>query len=123
NLNRLVGQTVNMSLLIHNGPSLDAGADDSQTYGTIDFFPSCLSVAGGVCTIDQGETPGPPPPVMFNGGVATTDCPRLPSVDATNPFDVKFTFSPPLNFLNGQQCMITFNVVIAERGDTTSTPA
>src|SRR5262245_2896312 len=52
NLNRVVGQTVRMSITLTNGPSQDAGFDDNQVFNLIDFFPSCLSVLGGVCTVD-----------------------------------------------------------------------
>src|SRR5215813_3686258 len=71
NLNRVVGQSLQMSIRLINGPSLDAGAGDSQTFSTVHFFPSCLSVAGGVCAPDAGEFGGPPPAIEYTGSLAT----------------------------------------------------
>src|SRR5262249_39821713 len=39
NLNRVVGQSLQMSVTLINGPSLDAGAADSQTFSVVHFFP------------------------------------------------------------------------------------
>src|SRR5262245_31634742 len=75
NINRVVGQTVRMSLTVTNFPSQNAGAPDSQTFTLIDFFPSCTSVAGGVCTIDPGEVAGAPPPIQFAGNLSAGSCP------------------------------------------------
>src|SRR5262245_19262040 len=122
NLNRVVGQTVKMSLTITNFPSANGGAPDRQTFTVIDFFPSCLSVAGGVCTVDPGETAGPPPPIQFNGNLQTANCPTLPVVDNSNPFVVKFTFVPPVVFPNASGCTFSFDVLVTERGGD-GTPA
>src|SRR5262245_2472825 len=65
NTNRIVGQTVRMSLTITNGPSQDAGTNDNQTFTLVDFFPACTSVSGGVCTPDPGSTAGPPPAISY----------------------------------------------------------
>src|SRR5262249_22537625 len=80
NLNRLVGNTLQMSIKPSNGPSLDAGVADSQAFSVLHFFPSCLSVGGGVCTIDQGENAGAPPAIEYAGGFGT-DCAVVPTVD------------------------------------------
>ncbi len=122
NLNRTVGQTVRMNLTVTNGPSQNAGAPDSQTFTLIDFFPSCLSVVGGVCTLDPGEVAGAPPPIQYAGNLSTGNCPSTPLVDVSNPFDVKFTFSPPAVFNNTVGCTFSFDVLVTERGSN-GTPA
>src|SRR5262249_23253164 len=80
NLSRVIGNNVVMSIAIHNGPSLNAGVDDDQTFAVADFFPSCLSVGGGICTPDQGENAGAPPPIAYAGSMST-DCSVVPTVD------------------------------------------
>src|SRR5262245_50129503 len=62
NIHRVIGSNIQMTIALHNGPSTNAGIDDNQTFTTVHFFPSCLSVGGNVCTLDQGENAGPPPP-------------------------------------------------------------
>jgi len=116
NLNRVVGQTVRMSLTITNFPSQDAGVPDSQTFAGADFFPSCLSVAGGVCTLDPGAVPGAPPAIQYAGNLMSLDCPTLPGVNAADPFDVKFTFAPNYTFANGAGCTFAFDVTVMETG-------
>src|SRR5258705_12927691 len=111
-----------MSIRLSNGPSLDAGVADSQTFTTVHFFPSCLNVVGGVCAVDQGEVPGPPPPIEYVGSLAT-DCPVVPTEDTSDPFDIKFNFSPSVTLANSSSCLLTFTVHVAERGSTASTPA
>src|SRR5215470_4151008 len=88
NLNRVVGQTVRMSLTVTNGPSQDGGAPDNQSFTTVDFFPACTSVTGGVCTPDPGSVAGAPPAIQYAGNLSTANCPNLPTADATDPFDV-----------------------------------
>src|SRR5262249_17607139 len=95
---------------------------DSQTFTTVHFFPSCLSVGGAVCVQDAGENPGPPPPINYAGGFATT-CSVVPTVDSTDPFDIKFNFSPSITLPNNGNCQLLFTVNVAERGNTASTPA
>jgi Dictyostelium (slime mold) repeat len=121
NLNRVVGQSLQMSILLSNGPSLSGGVADSQTFSVVHFFPSCLSVGGGVCTIDPGENAGAPPPIEFIGSLGT-DCSIVPGVDTSNPFDIKFNFVPPITLPNAASCLLTFTVRVAERGDLGSTP-
>src|SRR5262245_3760305 len=77
NLNRVVGQTVRMSLTVTNGPSADAGAPDNQTFTQVDFWPACTSVSGGVCTPDPGSVPGAPPAISYVGNLSTSNCPNL----------------------------------------------
>ncbi|HYV20552.1 MAG TPA: hypothetical protein VFC25_16135 [Verrucomicrobiae bacterium] len=122
NLNRVIGQTVRMSLTITNGPSLNGGAPDNETFSLVDFFPSCLSVSGGVCTIDPGAVPGAPPPIQYAGNLSQGNCPAAPVVDSTNPFDIKFNLSPPYTFPNGGNCTFSFDVMVAEVGSD-GTPA
>jgi hypothetical protein len=122
NLNRLVGDTVRMSLTVTNGPSQDAGQADNQQFTLVEFFPSCLNVAGGVCTLDGGATPGAPPPIQYAGNLSSIDCPNLPTVDDSNPFNVHFSLAPPFDFGNNTGCAFSFDVVINETGGT-STPA
>src|SRR5262249_61889109 len=78
NLNRVVGQTVRMSLTVTNGPSQDGGAPDNQMFTLVDFFPACTSVTGGVCTPDPGAIPGAPPAIQYAGNLSTADCPNVP---------------------------------------------
>jgi len=121
NLNRVVGQTVRMSLTITNGPSQDAGAPDDQTFNLVHFFPSCVSVAGGVCTADPGATPGAPPPVQYAGNLSS-NCPADPVPNAADPFDVQFSLAPPYTFANSVGCSFSFDVTIMEVGSN-GTPA
>jgi hypothetical protein len=124
NLNRIVGQTVRMSLTITNGPSQNGGVSDNQTFTLADFFPSCLTVAaGGLCTsIDPGAAPGAPPPIQYAGNLSIGTCPSLPSVNAADPFDIKFTFAPAFTFPNGGGCTFSFDVLVTEVGSN-GTPA
>jgi hypothetical protein len=122
NLNRVVGQTVRMSITVTNGPSQDAGFDDNQVFSLVDFFPSCLSVLGGVCTVDGGATPGAPPPIQYNGNLSQGTCPSLPVVNAADPFDIEFSFVPPYDFANNAGCTFSFDVVVNEPG-ANGTPA
>ena len=122
NLNRVVGQTVRMSLTVTNGPSQDGGVPDSQEFTVFDFFPSCTSVSGGVCTPDPGSTAGPPPAIQYAANLSTANCPTLPVADATNPFDIKFTFTPVVEFVDGQGCTFSFDVLVTETGSD-GTPA
>ena len=122
NLNRVVGQTVRMSLTVTNGPSQDGGFPDNQVFNLIDFFPACTSVSGGVCTPDPGSVAGAPPAISYAGNLATSDCPSLPIADTSNPFDIQFSFAPALDFGDGVGCTFTFDVLVAETGSN-GTPA
>jgi hypothetical protein len=122
NVNRVIGQTVRMSLTLTNGPSQDAGSPDNQTFDLIDFFPSCTSVTGGVCTPDPGAVAGAPPPIQFIGNVTTANCPAVPVANASDPFDIKFALTPAFNFINGAGCTFSFDVMVVERGSD-GTPA
>jgi hypothetical protein len=122
NLNRVVGQTVRMSLTVTNGPSQDGGFPDSQTFTLVDFFPSCTSVSGGVCTSDPGSVAGLPPAISYAGNLSTANCPTLPSADASDPFDIQFSFAPALDFSDGVGCTFSFDVLVAETGSN-GTPA
>ncbi|HEV8119866.1 MAG TPA: hypothetical protein VGQ67_02615 [Candidatus Polarisedimenticolia bacterium] len=116
NLNRFVGQTVRMSLTITNGPSENGGAPDNQTFTNVDFFPSCTSVSGGVCTPDPGANPAAPPPIQYTGNLAQGNCPSLPVANAADPFDIKFSLTPPYVFADGTSCTFSFDVQVTETG-------
>jgi hypothetical protein len=116
NLNRLIGQTVRMSLTITNGPSQNAGVSDPQTFSLIDFFPSCLSVSGGVCTVDPGANAGAPPPIQYNNNLSQGTCPAMPIANTSNPFDIQFSLSPPFTFANTAGCTFSFDVLVTEAG-------
>lgn len=122
NINREIGDTVRMSLTISNGPSLNAGVNDNQVFTLIDFFPSCLSVAGGACTVDPGAGAGAPPPIMYAGSLTNVNCPTAPTVDTSNPFNIKFNLVPPYDFANTVSCTFSFNVTVMEAGSN-GTPA
>jgi len=122
NLNRVVGQTVRMSLTVTNGPSQDGGFPDNQVFTLIDYFPACTSVSGGVCTPDPGSVAGAPPAISYAGNLATVDCPSLPVADTSDQFDIQFSFAPALDFGDGVGCTFTFDVLVAETGSN-GTPA
>ena len=122
NINRTIGSTIRMSLTIENGQSLEAGVDDNQVFMLIDFFPSCLNVVGNVCTVDPGFGAGAPPPIAYAGNLTNVNCPVAPTVDTSNPFNIKFNLVPPYDFDNNVGCTFSFDVTVTEAGSN-GTPA
>ena len=116
NTNRVVGDKVRLSLTVTNGPSLEAGVNDNQVFTLIDFFPSCLKVAGGVCALDQGAAAGAPPPIAYAGNFKNVNCPVAPTVNAADPFNIKFNLVPPYDFNNTVGCTFSFDVLVTETG-------
>ena len=116
NTNRVIGDTVRMSLTLVNDESFDENAADNQVFTLIDFFPSCLSVGGNFCTPDPGAAAGAPPAIRYAGNLTNVNCPTAPTVDDSNPFNIKFNLVPPYDFANEAGCTFQFDVQVMEAG-------